>query len=111
MVFKHALAMGEQVRIISTVDVLIGINGADLTHTLFSPKHSGLIELFPKYWGKSNHFQIMAESRRLHYATWKNGDLKKELDQHYTIIYVPEVVKMVNQMYHKLCPETSDNLN
>ena len=43
------LVMEEQVRIISTVDILIGMYGAGLTHTLFLPKHAGLIELFPKY--------------------------------------------------------------
>ena len=106
-----SLPIEEQLRVISKVDILIGMHGAGLTHTLFLPKHAGLIELFPTYWSSANkHFRSMAGWRGLHYSTWSNKDQSKELPHHYTIINVPTVVKMVHQMHHKLCPETADKL-
>ena len=70
------LSMKKQLLFISNTDILAGMHGAGLTHTLFLPNHAGLIELFPKYFFEMDHFKSLAQWPRLHYIRWKNTDQK-----------------------------------
>lgn len=70
-----ALPMREQLLLVRDTDVLVGMHGAGLSHTLFLPRRAALIEFYPTYWSPDNaHFRKMAEWRGLHYARWVNQD-------------------------------------
>ena len=108
---KYAMKM--QLQFISDTDILIGMHGAGLTHTLFLPPRAGLIELYPKYWSKSNrHFHDMAYwGRNLYYSAWSNTDPKRELADKYTVVEEKAVVKMVEEIYLKLCGKQTNVQN
>lgn len=98
------MSMIKQLETIAGVDILIGMHGAGLTHTLFLPKHAGLIELYPTYWSNSNrHFVSMAMWRKLHYLSWVNTDYSKELPNDYTVVDVKKVTNMISEMVKKIC--------
>lgn len=98
------LSMKDQLSIISTTDILVGMHGAGLSHTLFLPNHAGLIELYPTYWSNSNiHFKSMAKWRNLHYLSWINVDSTKELHGHYTVVDTGAIVNLMEQMRKTLC--------
>ncbi|XP_050412468.1 uncharacterized protein LOC126827250 [Patella vulgata] len=98
------LKMDKQLELISGTDILIGMHGAGLTHTLFLPKHGGLIELYPTYWPQANkHFLTMARWRNLHYLAWKNHDPENEHANKMTYIPPRTLVKMVKEMVKKIC--------
>ncbi|KAH3892293.1 hypothetical protein DPMN_016408 [Dreissena polymorpha] len=98
------LEMGDQLKLVSRTDILIGMHGAGLTHTLFLPRHAGLIELKPMHGSTENkHFMAMATWRRLHYMCWRNTDSFKERPGGYTIVDVDRVVNMIKQMIEEIC--------
>lgn len=98
------LNMQDQLKVIANVDILIGMHGAGLTHTLFLPQHAGLIELYPTYWSNANtHFKSMARWRNLHYLTWNNIDRSKELQNQFTIVNVDFIIDLISQMKQKIC--------
>lgn len=104
------LTMAEQLQMISETDILIGMHGAGLSHTLFLPIHAGLIELFPTYWPSANkHFRAMAQWRHLHYLVWANTEQSRELPDKYTLVDKDAVVKMVHEMHHKICGDHADD--
>lgn len=104
------LSMKMQLQLISETDILIGMHGAGLSHTLFLPPHAGLIELYPKYWPTANrHFRAMAQWRHLHYSQWANSQPSRELGNQYTLVDKDAVVKMVHEMHHKLCGGQADD--
>lgn len=98
------LTMQKQLELTSRTDVLIGMHGAGLSHTLFLPRHAGLIEMFPLYHPSENiHFRSMAEWRHLYYMSWSNFDMEKELDNQLTIVNVDEVAILATEMKQKMC--------
>ena len=104
---KYSMKM--QLQLISETDILIGMHGAGLSHTLFLPPHAGLVELYPTYWPTANrHFRAMAQWRHLHYSVWSNSDSRRELADKYTLVDEKAVVKMVHEMHHKLCGKHAD---
>ena len=99
-----ALPFQQQLRVVADTDVLMGMHGAGLSHTLFLPSHGGLIELYPTYWPQSNrHFRAMAGWRKLHYQTWQNHDPSNEKADHRTYVPPDVVVKMVKEMMKAIC--------
>lgn len=104
------LSMKSQLQLISETDILIGMHGAGLSHTLFLPPHAGLIELYPNYWPTANrHFRAMAQWRHLHYSVWANTKASRELSNKYTIVDKDAVVKMVHETHHKMCGGQADD--
>ncbi|XP_060576003.1 uncharacterized protein LOC132733378 [Ruditapes philippinarum] len=98
------LSMQDQLAIISKTDILIGMHGAGLSHTLFLPRHSGLIELFPLYHPAENiHFKSMAEWRHMHYMSWSNFNAENELDNYLTVVNVDEIALLAIGMKNKIC--------
>ncbi|KAH3892286.1 hypothetical protein DPMN_016401 [Dreissena polymorpha] len=96
--------MRDQLKMVSQSDILIGMHGAGLTHTLFLPQHAGLIELYPTYWSQSNvHFKSMAIWRSLHYRSWQNSDTTKETENQYTVVDVNIVIELLKSMVHDMC--------
>ncbi|KAK3610529.1 hypothetical protein CHS0354_008962 [Potamilus streckersoni] len=98
------LDLTKQLQWISDTDILVGMHGAGLSHTLFLQKYAALIELYPTYWPTANkHFRAMAQWRNIHYQLWQNADQANEHANHYTYIPPDVVLKMVHEMQHKLC--------
>ncbi|KAK7485098.1 hypothetical protein BaRGS_00023638, partial [Batillaria attramentaria] len=101
-----ALPMKQQLELIASTDILIGMHGAGLSHTLFLPQHGGLLELYPTYWTQANrHFRAMATWRGLHYQTWQNHDGDNEKADHKTYVPPTVLVRMVKEMLHNMCGE------
>ncbi|KAL4237441.1 hypothetical protein ACF0H5_002158 [Mactra antiquata] len=98
------LPMSEQLSITSKTDILIGMHGAGLSHSLFLPRHAGLIEMFPIYHPNQNmHFKAMATWRHLYYSEWSNYDPSNELENYYTIVDVESVTLLAQEMRTKMC--------
>ena len=98
------LDMRTQLQIIVNTDILMGMHGAGLTHTLFLPQHAGLIEFIPAYWSAANeHFMAMARWRKLVYERWVNMDPVNEYPHHYT--YIPPYVGsfLLQKVVQQLC--------
>ena len=103
----ETMPMVEQLKIIKNTDILIGMHGAGLTHTLYLPKESGLIELFPFKFKQSHSyyklFEAIAKWRGLHYMSWENTDVTLEMNNYYTIINVAEIAALVENMVKLIC--------
>lgn len=100
-----SISIKKQLQHVSQADIMIGMHGAGLTHTLFLPDHAALIELYPSYWPTTNvHFRCMARWRNLTYFSWQNTDHIYEKRHYYT--YIPPLVlqHMVRDATNKICP-------
>jgi len=62
----------DQVNAVANTDVLLGVHGNGLSHTLFLPKGSTLIELFPKDCLRVE-YRIFAQIRELNYFGMISG--------------------------------------
>ena len=110
-VMMENLSMKEQLKIISGTDILIGMHGAGLSHVLFLPSTSGVIELLPHYVSPANkHFQAMAKWRQLSYIMWRNEDPHLEKKDHYTVVPPDLLVDMVRKMKILLCGDFYDKI-
>ena len=93
-----SLDMHKQLSLISKTDILIGMHGAGLTHTLFLPKHAGVIEILPLTFGTGTHFSSIAKWRRLHYAKWRNNKMENEISDYETKVEPDKLINMVESM-------------
>jgi len=113
------LDMRQQLNYIVNTDVLIGMHGAGLTHALFLPRRSALIELAPYYWtSHSEHFMAIAEWRSLVYDSWYNNDPTLEAANHTTNIPTHILTNLINKVVRRLCappppppPSRSNNVS
>ena len=97
-----AFNMHTQLRLISTADILVGMHGAGLTHTLFLPAHGGLVEIKPPYWQEHGHFEAIARWRHLHYAVWLNED--EETMDSYSYVPLNMISECLGEIVRKICP-------
>ncbi|CAH8628877.1 unnamed protein product, partial [Heterobilharzia americana] len=89
----------EQIKLISTTDILIGMHGAGLTYTLLLPKISYLIELFPAYCCISNkHFRKFSQLHGIMYSAYY-GLPKNDKDIYSSYIPVNDFKKLVLHAY------------
>ena len=96
--------MSNQLTLVSKTDILLGMLGAGLTHAMFLPKTSGLIELRPKYYTEiSRHFESITKWRRLKYIRWVNKDPKNEVRPYETRIPPKVLIKTVTKMISQIC--------
>ena len=97
--FKH------QLQLVASADILVGMHGAGLTHTVFLPKHAALIELFPSYWSHMAHyhFQAFSKWRHLDYLHWENENPANELPGSYTIIPTDVLHDLLKKAIAKMC--------
>ena len=98
------MAMKRQLSLIANADILAGMHGAGLTHTLFLPSHGGLIELFPSYFPELGHFKALARWRNLHYLNWINEEAQNEKKNKRTRIPPSVFTGLLAKMRKKLCP-------
>lgn len=98
------LDMKRQLEMIADTGILVGMHGAGLSHLLFLPNYAGVVELFPLYWSTSNrHFSTFARWRNIHYLSWQNNDITRELPNLYTLVDVKAVTNLISQMVKKIC--------
>lgn len=96
--------MPKQLEIIAKTDLLIGMHGAGLSHTMFLPRHAGLLEMYPMYYSPDNrHFRQMAEWRHLHYSVWLHYEPERDINDELTIVNVDEVAQLAQNMVQRIC--------
>jgi len=67
------LTFREQLQVAATTDILIGAHGAGLSHVLFLPPHSALVEIKPNGFGGEPHFQAFAQWLGIPYGVVPGG--------------------------------------
>lgn len=103
----EAMSMKDQLEAVSKCDILMGMHGAGMSHILFLPVTSGVIEFKPKYSNPSlQHFSSMARWRGLPYTFWHNFDDENEKDSYKTFIPGSAVRKVVSDIYELMCKKT-----
>ena len=94
--------MNKQLEMISKTDILIGVHGAGLSHTLFLPKHAGIIELYPlKVSLRKENFKSFARWRKLTYMCWKNLEVENE-ENDFTYVPPNDLTDLVAKMLKTL---------
>ena len=106
-ILMESLPMCRQLEISSTTDVLIGMHGAGMTHSVFLPKHATILEMFPKNWKKGRPWYLCYEKiaswRGLNYDSWENFDSSQEMANYYTIVPIDVVIKKTQVLISKMC--------
>ena len=103
----ESLHFRTQVQKVSRTDLLVGMHGAGLTHALFLPKHSGVIEFIPKYWrGADGQFKGIAKWRNLYYERWRNEDESNEIRNESTRIPSQVVLNLIRRVTSRMCKLT-----
>lgn len=99
------LSMKQQLDLVSQTDILIGMHGAALTHTLFLPKHAAMFEMFPSYIKLKafNHFKAFARWRGIAYRRWQNTDKKNDFADFSTYVSPDTVELYLNQLRRDIC--------
>ena len=94
-----------QLQLVTDTDILIGMHGAGLTHTVFLPKHATLIELIPMYWAYNahGHFEAFAKWRHLHYISWENEIDANEVEEKYTNIPTDVLHDLIEKAITQMC--------
>lgn len=104
------LSMVDQLELIAKTDILIGMHGAGLSHILYLPDSSGVIELFPNYMSVANaHFRAMSKWRNLKHLVWVNSDKTLETKDHSTTIPKPVIQDLVRTLKRNICEEQKQN--
>ena len=107
-VLMDSLPIGNQLEIISSTDILIGMHGAGMTHTVFLPQHAAVLELFPKDFKFRRPWYIcyekIAQWRGLKYVSWENFDRGIEMPYGYTILPRDQILDKVTGLMKLLCP-------
>lgn len=106
-VLLDSLPFQNQLQVVSTTDILVGMHGAGMSHSLFLPKHAAILELFPKDFKTARPWYLcyekIAEWRGLKYDSWENFDDSIEMPHGYTIIPRNITLEKVKQLRNSLC--------
>jgi len=108
-VHLERLTLEQQLRLVASSDVLIGMHGAGLTHAIFLPDKSGLVEMVPGRLASGNrHFQAIARWRRIEYERWTSQRPEDDSPEtNYTTYVPPDAIdKLVKQVVRRMCPQT-----
>ncbi|KAL3890216.1 hypothetical protein ACJMK2_002507 [Sinanodonta woodiana] len=102
--------MEDQVAWISKTDILVGVHGAGMTHTLFLPRHAGIFEIFPLNFQATRPwycvYEAVARWRSLPYISWTNTSPQNEIEGGFIYIPVETLIANVKQLYRRICPKT-----
>ena len=95
-------SMREQLEFVTDTDIMIGMHGAGLVHSLFLPPHGALVELFPNQLSRLTHFRSIALWHGLKYKSWFNNAIFAA-----EITYVDPVVvnDIVNDLLKEMCSD------
>ena len=102
-VVLEEMGMKEQLSLFTKTDMLIGMHGAGMAHTMFLPPHAAVFETFPNYWGFLLHFKAFSRWRGLIYLGWQNNDAANEFPDFYTSIPADVVRSHIQQLKDYLC--------
>lgn len=110
-VLMDSLPMRNQLEIISTTDIFIGMHGAGMVHAMFLPRHAAILEIFPKDFKKGRPWYIcyekIAKWRSLKYDSWENHDRANEMPYDYTILPRDIILGKTKGLMKSLCPKSS----
>lgn len=97
-------SMKQQLQLIADTDILVGMHGAGLTHAVFLPRRSALIELVPNYWSPmAEHFMTICIWRRLVYRQWFNSDQRDEYPEQMTRVPPRVMNALIKNTIRELC--------
>lgn len=97
-------SMRQQLQLIANTDILIGMHGAGLTHAVFLPKRSALIELVPNYWSPmAEHFMTICIWRSLVYRQWFNSEQRDEYPEQMTRVPPRVMNALIKNTIRELC--------
>ena len=106
-ILMDALPLANQLEIIASTDILIGMHGAGMAHTVFLPKHAALLEMFSKGFKKGRPwfvcYEKIANWRGLKYSSWENFDSDKEMPNDYTVVHREQIVSKVMGLMKEIC--------
>jgi len=104
------MSLRHQLRLVAGADVVVAMHGAGLTHALFVPPTSAIVELVPGKLGAGNrHFQAITRWRRLQFERWTSQQPEDDSPETNYTTYVPPgaIDKLVKRVVSKMCPPTS----
>lgn len=92
--------LDQQVDTVRQTDIMIGMHGAALTHTLFLQPGSVLFELWPSTTGIWRCFEHIAPMSGVHYVRWSNrhrDKFRKDSSGDYTTVTVSELLPLFDK--------------
>lgn len=104
------LSVQQQLELVASTDVMLGMHGAGLTHAIFLPDKSGLVEMVPSKLAAGNrHFHALARWRRIEYERWVGQSADDDSSQTNYTTHVPTDVidKLVKRVASRICPHTT----
>lgn len=114
-VLMDALPMTSQLDVIRNTDVLIGMHGAGMSHSLFLPKHAGILELFSRGFKENRPwyrcYQSIASWRGLKYSTWENFDMSLEMPADFTVLPTQTIVNKTKELVKNVCNNTINKIH
>ncbi|KAL4233119.1 hypothetical protein ACF0H5_007804 [Mactra antiquata] len=106
-VLMETLPMKSQLNIISQTDILIGMHGAGMSHSIFLPQHAAILELFELGFKKSRPWNVCFHSiatwRNISYDSWENFDTSRAMPHSYTIVPVDVLVNKTQNLLQDIC--------
>ena len=100
------LTLTEQLRFISSTDLLVGMHGAAFGFSLLLPSGGGAIEMFPQYVSANWHMEYLIKWAGVSYKTWKNKDKKLEdTKNRYTTVPPKIVIDLIKSLIVQICPQ------
>lgn len=76
------LSMQEQLKFTGNADILLGVHGAGMTHAMYMPHQSAVVELFPMASaGKNFDFEAIARWKDHVYVPWRKSTPETELTE------------------------------
>ena len=97
------MSLNEQLRITTKTDILIGMHGCIMTHSMFMPKHGAIFEMYPRHWTPQPFFKAITRWRGLKYAFWRNDNEWFEFPDHYTYIPIDVLTHYVRRIKEDMC--------
>jgi hypothetical protein len=97
-------SMTDQLKMAAESDILVGMHGAGLSHTLFLPRHGALVELVSLSSDYENtHFADLAIWRGLAYYRWVNTDPRNEVGPQLTRLPVDAIDQLLQSVVTEMC--------
>ncbi|KAL3837054.1 hypothetical protein ACJMK2_022441 [Sinanodonta woodiana] len=102
-----SMPMEDQLAWIRDTDILVGMHGAGMTHSIYLPKHAALFEMFPFQFKNDRPwycvYEAFARWRQLKYRSWTNNDQTFEIEGGYINVPIDILVDNVKILYDNIC--------
>ncbi|KAL3837057.1 hypothetical protein ACJMK2_022444 [Sinanodonta woodiana] len=102
-----SMPMEDQLAWIRDTDILVGMHGAGMTHSIYLPKHAALFEMFPFQFKNGRPwycvYEAVARWRQLKYRSWINTNQKIEIEGGYINVPIDILVDNVKILYDNIC--------